>query len=364
MVEAPGEGLPFDDASFDTVALTLVLCTAPDPRGRGGGGGAGTATRRAASSSSSTCARPIRAWPAGRTASTDPGTCSATAATATATRCARSRTRPWRSSAPSAARYPARCRSCGRWSAVARGAPSDGYPAAESDQGARSDPRTRLAAFTVAALALSAPAGAQAATLGPATAKPCYGTGDAVPLVGSGYTPSGAVQIARDGAVIGTATADAAGNFGRPGLGAAPATDHAAGPPTPAPTRPTPPTWAPSPPILLSQLRVGVRPLRPLSPRRPRRVRTRGWTLRGTRVFAHVRRGRYRRNFSVGKLKGDCRTSSKRVRLFGRGARPGVYRVQFDTFKRFKSKRAQRVAFRVTIFRTFRRSSASRRSAR
>lgn len=31
VVEAPGERLPFDDNSFDTVALTLVLCTAPDP---------------------------------------------------------------------------------------------------------------------------------------------------------------------------------------------------------------------------------------------------------------------------------------------------------------------------------------------
>jgi SAM-dependent methyltransferase len=31
VVQAPGEKLPFDDLSFDTVALTLVLCTAPDP---------------------------------------------------------------------------------------------------------------------------------------------------------------------------------------------------------------------------------------------------------------------------------------------------------------------------------------------
>jgi ubiquinone/menaquinone biosynthesis C-methylase UbiE len=31
IVEAPGERLPFDDGSFDTVAMTLVLCTAPDP---------------------------------------------------------------------------------------------------------------------------------------------------------------------------------------------------------------------------------------------------------------------------------------------------------------------------------------------
>ena len=31
VVEAPGERLPFEDSSFDTVAMTLVLCTAPDP---------------------------------------------------------------------------------------------------------------------------------------------------------------------------------------------------------------------------------------------------------------------------------------------------------------------------------------------
>lgn len=31
VVEAPGEALPFPDDSFDTAALTLVLCTVPDP---------------------------------------------------------------------------------------------------------------------------------------------------------------------------------------------------------------------------------------------------------------------------------------------------------------------------------------------
>jgi len=33
VVQAPGESLPFPDASFDTVALTMVLCSAPDPEG-------------------------------------------------------------------------------------------------------------------------------------------------------------------------------------------------------------------------------------------------------------------------------------------------------------------------------------------
>jgi ubiquinone/menaquinone biosynthesis C-methylase UbiE len=31
VVEARGEQLPFEDSSFDSVAMTLVLCTAPDP---------------------------------------------------------------------------------------------------------------------------------------------------------------------------------------------------------------------------------------------------------------------------------------------------------------------------------------------
>jgi ubiquinone/menaquinone biosynthesis C-methylase UbiE len=31
VVEAPGEQLPLEDSSFDPVAMTLVLCTAPDP---------------------------------------------------------------------------------------------------------------------------------------------------------------------------------------------------------------------------------------------------------------------------------------------------------------------------------------------
>jgi ubiquinone/menaquinone biosynthesis C-methylase UbiE len=33
VVEAPAESLPFEDATYDTVVATLVLCTVPDPAG-------------------------------------------------------------------------------------------------------------------------------------------------------------------------------------------------------------------------------------------------------------------------------------------------------------------------------------------
>lgn len=33
VIEAPAERLPFDDDSFDTAVVTLVLCTVPDPAG-------------------------------------------------------------------------------------------------------------------------------------------------------------------------------------------------------------------------------------------------------------------------------------------------------------------------------------------
>ena len=90
IVQAPAEGLPFPDSSFDTAIFTLVLCTVPDPA--------------AALAEAARVLRPggrllfvehvrserARASRAGRIGSKSPGASSATAATATGTRSRRS----------------------------------------------------------------------------------------------------------------------------------------------------------------------------------------------------------------------------------------------------------------------------------
>ncbi len=62
-------------------------------------------------------------------------------------------------------------------------------------------------------------------------------------------------------------------------------------------------------------------------------------------------------------LKGACRETSVRKRLFRRSAKSGTYRVQFDTKRRYSSRTVQRVRFRVRVFRTVRRSSSSSAAA-
>jgi hypothetical protein len=203
-----------------------------------------------------------------------------------------------------------------------------------------------LAATVVAATALAAPASATAAALGVVNPKPCFGAADIVGLGGAQFTPGATISFARDNAPIsGTVVADAAGSFLAPAgvpqiVGKTETSTYAATDGV---------NTAAAPPVKLSRLGVTIRPAR-ANPNRVRRISARGFTLQGRTLYAHRVRNRRSKNLSIGRLRGDCKTASRRKRVL-RGARPGTYRLQFDTFRRYRADRRQRVVFRVRVTR-------------
>ena len=176
--------------------------------------------------------------------------------------------------------------------------------------------RRRIAgiAATAAAVALAAPAAAQAATLSVAGNRACYRAGDSLILSGSGYTPGGQVNITLQGRELGTLTADAAGNVSSPlnigNLnGVSKRTLVASDATNPAVTATTS--------FLGSALVVGVKPRNGTAGRKLR-VSATGFTT-GKRLYAHIVRRHYRRNVFIGKLKGPCHTLKLRKRVLGAG---------------------------------------------
>lgn len=205
--------------------------------------------------------------------------------------------------------------------------------------------RRRIAApLVAAALALLGASAAEAATLSVAGGKSCYRQGDSLILSGTGYTPSAPVAITLQGKPLGTLTADAAGNISSPlqigrlsGVSRRTlvATDSANAANTA------------SAQFLGSALVVTVKPRNGSAARRLR-LKASGFTT-GKRLYAHVVRKHYRRNVSIGKLKGPCRTLSVRKRVLPPGTAAGAYTVQFDTKKRYSKKTKVRYRFRVTV---------------
>jgi hypothetical protein len=64
-----------------------------------------------------------------------------------------------------------------------------------------------------------------------------------------------------------------------------------------------------------------------------------------------VRRGRFKRDLRIGRLRGACKTINRRARLFRAGTRSGTYRVTFDGSRRYSTRTRPSVLFRVRIFR-------------
>jgi hypothetical protein len=198
------------------------------------------------------------------------------------------------------------------------------------------------AAVAIASVAFAAPATASAATLAVDPVHPCYLEQDQVLLFADGYTPNGKVDFTREGKLIRTLQANAAGqiqaNLMLPGLlmGQRPlnyvATDQA----DPARTAQVS--------LLTTAVDVRVTP-KGGTPNRLLRIRARGFKG-GSTLWAHVRRVRRpgggpvrTRTVRIGRVRSPCWTANVRKRLFRRGTGAGRYRVQFDTFRRYKPRR-------------------------
>jgi hypothetical protein len=203
--------------------------------------------------------------------------------------------------------------------------------------------RPLRAAVALASVALAAPGTASAqATLTVDPVRPCYLEQQQVFLTAAGYTPNGSVDFTRDGNLVETLEADASGGIQGtltlPGLimGQRPLTYVATDQADPARTAQVS--------LLTTAVDVRVSP-RNGPPNRLLRIRARGFRG-GSTLWAHVRRVKRRgggpvrtRTVRVGRVRAPCWTANVRRRLFRRGTAPGRYRVQFDTFRRYKPNR-------------------------
>ena len=113
---------------------------------------------------------------------------------------------------------------------------------------------------------------------------------------------------------------------------------------------------------MLTSLSVTVKPKNG-NPGRLKRIVARGFTT-GKVLYAHVRRGKTRRNVRIGRLKGPCKTLTTRRKLFSLNAKTGVYHVLFDTRRRYSKQTTPQVGFVVTVFPASRRAAASVASER
>lgn len=212
------------------------------------------------------------------------------------------------------------------------------------------------ATLALAGAAIAAPA----ITVSPK--KPCYrsaavegdSAGEKVLLSGSGFSANATVSLTRDGAVVGDVTTDATGAFAGEltfGGGSGQATR------TYTATDGVNAFLTAQLSLLVSEVDVTLTPERG-TPGQKLRVRARGFTT-GKTLYAHItRNNRLLVNRKIGRLKGACRTIKARKVLFKRGARFGVYRVQFDTSRRYRSSRPVQRTYEVTIAPRPRRATA------
>jgi hypothetical protein len=195
-----------------------------------------------------------------------------------------------------------------------------------------------LAAAAAVGVAMAAPAGASAASLEVDPERRCYREQQKVSLPGTGFTANGMVDVSRGGRSLGELPADGVGSF--QGTLALPGLARGARRLTYVATDKSNPEIKAQVTMLVTATDVVVRPKRG-APNRRLRITARGF-FGGETVWAHIRRARKGarpRTVEVGSVEGACRMVRARRRLFRATTAPGTYRVQFDTFRRYRPRR-------------------------
>ena len=205
---------------------------------------------------------------------------------------------------------------------------------------------TRSLAVVAGVAALAMPAPASAAELIVSPQKPCYSSGESVNLLGSGFSPLGSVNVSRDGTSLGSLSTDANGAFN--GILTL-AQNSGRRTKTYTATDGMNSTLTASAQITVSSVRVGLKPASG-PPGRLLTITARGFTT-GSTLWAHVVRGKSKRNLKIGRLKGACGGLKTRKRLLPRNAAVGIYTVQFDTFRRYSPRRPVRDRYTIAVSR-------------
>jgi hypothetical protein len=210
--------------------------------------------------------------------------------------------------------------------------------------------RLRLAALASAATVLAAPAAASAATLRLDPAKPCFGTGDRLNFVGTGFTPGGIVDFSRDGARLHADPPIRADASGTVNAGLTVLKRHGRKVRTYTARDRSDRRNRASIRVTVSEATVAIRPTTG-RPARVRRIAAVGFTT-GRTLWAHVVRissGRALRNVRLGRLRGACHRLRTRRRLFGGDPPTGRYLIQFDTRRTYRRNVRQRDRYRITV---------------
>jgi hypothetical protein len=205
---------------------------------------------------------------------------------------------------------------------------------------------TRSLAVVAGAAALALPSSASAAELTVSPQKRCYSSGESVNLLGTGFSPLGSATITRDGSLVGSLNTDGNGAFN--GILTV-AQNRGRQTKTYTATDGSDSSLTASTPITVSSVRVGLTPASG-PPGRILRITARGFTT-GRTLWAHVTRGRRTRNLRIGRLRGACGNLRVRRRLLSRNAALGVHTIQFDTFRRYNSRRPVRDRYTITVTR-------------